>query len=66
MGVKFRDIISPENIKFEDLESKIVALDAANVIYQFLSSIRQADGMPLRDHNQNITSHFSGILYRTS
>ena len=66
MGVKFRDILSPENIKFEDLESKIVALDAANVIYQFLSSIRQADGMPLRDHNQNITSHFSGILYRTS
>ena len=66
MGVKFRDIISPDSIKFEQLESKIVALDAANVIYQFLSSIRQVDGTPLMDQNGNITSHFSGILYRTS
>jgi flap endonuclease-1 len=66
MGVKFRDIITPESIKFEQLESKIVALDAANVIYQFLSSIRQVDGTPLMDQNGNITSHFSGILYRTS
>lgn len=66
MGVKFKDIITPESIKFEDLESKIVALDASNVIYQFLSSIRQADGTPLMDQNRNITSHFSGILYRTS
>ena len=66
MGVKFRDIVSPESIKFERLENKIVALDAANIIYQFLSSIRQADGTPLKDQNGNITSHFSGILYRTS
>ncbi|MTK64941.1 MAG: flap endonuclease-1 [Methanobacterium sp.] len=66
MGVKFKDIVTPENIKFQDLESKIVALDAANVIYQFLSSIRQVDGTPLMDENKNITSHFSGILYRTS
>jgi len=66
MGVKFKDIVTPENIKFQDLESKIVALDAANVIYQFLSSIRQVDGTPLMDQNKNITSHFSGILYRTS
>jgi flap endonuclease-1 len=66
MGVKFRDIVSPESIKFEQLENKIVALDAANIIYQFLSSIRQADGTPLKDQNGNITSHLSGILYRTS
>ncbi len=66
MGVKFRDIVVPESIKFEQLENKIIALDAANIIYQFLSSIRQADGTPLKDQNGNITSHFSGILYRTS
>ena len=66
MGVKFRDIVSPESIKFEQLENKIIALDAANIIYQFLSSIRQADGTPLKDQNGNITSHLSGILYRTS
>jgi flap endonuclease-1 len=66
MGVKFRDLISPEQLKFEDLDGKIVVLDAANVIYQFLSSIRQPDGTPLKDRNGKITSHFSGILYRTS
>jgi flap endonuclease-1 len=66
MGVKFRDIVSTEHIKFEDLEGKTVALDAANIIYQFLSSIRQRDGTPLMDHNGRVTSHFSGILYRTT
>lgn len=66
MGVKFKDIVSPEEISFNDLDGKIVALDAANVIYQFLSSIRQYDGTPLRDENGRVTSHFSGILYRTS
>jgi flap endonuclease-1 len=66
MGVKLKDLISPEHITFQDLDGKTVALDAANVIYQFLSSIRQRDGTPLMDHNRRITSHFSGILYRTS
>jgi flap endonuclease-1 len=66
MGVKFKDIVSSEEIRFEDLNGKVVALDAANVIYQFLSSIRQLDGTPLKDQNGRVTSHFSGILYRTS
>ena len=66
MGVKFKDIVNPEPFKFEDLQGKIVALDAANIIYQFLSSIRQADGTPLMDHQGKVTSHFSGILYRTT
>jgi len=66
MGVKFKDIISPEDISFKDLDGKIIAIDAANTLYQFLSSIRQVDGNPLIDSNGNITSHLSGILYRTS
>ena len=66
MGLKFRDIASSHEIKLNELKGKIVALDAANTIYQFLTSIRQMDGTPLMDHEGNITSHFSGILYRTS
>ncbi|OQD59526.1 flap endonuclease [Methanobrevibacter arboriphilus JCM 13429 = DSM 1125] len=66
MGVKFKDIIEPEIINFKDLNGRIIAIDAANSLYQFLSSIRQADGTPLMDKNGNITSHLSGILYRTS
>jgi len=66
MGLKFKDIVSSHEIKLNDLKDKVVALDASNTIYQFLSSIRQDDGTPLMDHEGNITSHFSGILYRTS
>ncbi|HTX60781.1 MAG TPA: flap endonuclease-1, partial [Methanobacterium sp.] len=66
MGVKFKDIVNPEHIKFDDLKGKTVAIDAANIIYQFLSIIRQTDGTPLMDHRGKVTSHFSGILYRTT
>lgn len=66
MGVKFKDIISPEKINLKDLDGKIIAIDAANTLYQFLSSIRQKDGTSLMDNQGNITSHLSGILYRTS
>lgn len=66
MGVKFKDIVSPEEIYLDDLEGRTVAIDAYNTIYQFLSGIRQRDGTPLMDHNGNVTSHLSGILYRTS
>lgn len=66
MGVKFKDIVNAENVSFKDLDGKIIAIDAANTLYQFLSSIRQVDGTPLMDSKGNITSHLSGILYRTS
>jgi len=66
MGVKFKDIVSPEEINLKDLEGRIVAIDAYNTLYQFLSGIRQRDGSPLRDQEGNVTSHLSGILYRTS
>lgn len=66
MGLKFRDIVTSHEIKIDELKGKTVALDAANTIYQFLSSIRQMDGTPLMDSQGNVTSHLSGILYRTS
>lgn len=66
MGVKFKDIVSPKPINFQDLNGRTVAIDAANSIYQFLSSIRQRDGTPLMDEHGRVTSHLSGILYRTS
>ena len=66
MGVKFKDIVSPEEISLKDLEGRTIAIDAYNTIYQFLSGIRQRDGSPLLDHNGNVTSHLSGILYRTA
>jgi flap endonuclease-1 len=42
----------------------VLCIDAYNILYQFLSSIRQLDGTPLMDKKQRVTSHLSGILYR--
>jgi len=41
-----------------------MVVDAFNILYQFLSTIRQADGTPLMDNKKRITSHLSGIFYR--
>ena len=65
MGVNLRDIVRHEPIEFVDLKGKIIAIDALNSLYQFLASIRQSDGTPLSDSNGRITSHLSGLLYRT-
>ncbi|HJJ41520.1 MAG TPA: flap structure-specific endonuclease, partial [Methanocorpusculum sp.] len=44
----------------------VAAVDAYNALYQFLSGIRQSDGMPLMDDEGRITSHLSGLLFRTA
>ena len=64
MGLNIREIVKKKEIDFVDLKGKIVCVDAFNILYQFLSTIRQADGTPLMDDDGNITSHLSGILYR--
>ncbi len=66
MGVNFKDLIPKTQIKLEDLSGKIIAIDAFNALYQFLSIIRQPDGTPLKDSTGKITSHLSGLFYRTS
>ncbi len=53
-------------ISFEDLAGKTIAVDAYNTIYQFLSIIRQPDGTPLMDTEGRVTSHLSGLFYRTT
>ena len=66
MGVNLRGIVPKTVIKLEDLTGKTVAIDAYNTLYQFLSIIRQPDGTPLKDKTGRVTSHLSGLLYRTS
>ena len=66
MGVNFKDLIPKTPVKLEDLSGKIIAIDAFNAMYQFLSIIRQPDGTPLKDSTGKITSHLSGLFYRTS
>ena len=66
MGVNLRDLVPRTTIKLEDLSGKSIAIDAYNALYQFLAIIRQPDGTPLKDSSGRVTSHLSGLLYRTS
>ncbi|MGC8676266.1 MAG: flap endonuclease-1 [Candidatus Micrarchaeia archaeon] len=54
-----------ERITLDTLNGKTIAIDAYNTIYQFLSIIRQPDGTPLKDSRGEVTSHLSGLFYRT-
>ncbi|MDN5358618.1 MAG: flap endonuclease [Candidatus Diapherotrites archaeon] len=65
MGVALGDIIPRHDIPLDELRAKKIALDAYNALYQFLSAIRQPDGTPLMDRKGRITSHLSGLFYRT-
>ncbi|NLK25635.1 MAG: flap endonuclease-1 [Euryarchaeota archaeon] len=65
MGVNISNIVPVENMRLEDLNGRAVAIDAYNAIYQFLSIIRGPDGTPLKDSYGRVTSHLTGLLYRT-
>ncbi len=66
MGVNLRSIVPIKPVRLEDLSGKSIAIDAYNALYQFLAIIRQPDGTPLKDSTGKVTSHLSGLLYRTS
>lgn len=67
MGVQFGSIIKGREISLEDLSGKTIAVDAFNTLFQFLSIIRDREtGQPLMDSKGRITSHLSGLFYRTA
>lgn len=65
MGIQLTALIEGKDITIEEMFDKRIAIDAFNWIYQFLSTIRQPDGEPLKDSKGNVTSHISGLFYRT-
>src|SRR5438034_6764118 len=66
MGINLSDIVVLEPRKLEDFSGKVLAIDAFNTLYQFLAIIRQPNGTPLMDRKGRVTSHLSGLIYRTS
>jgi flap endonuclease-1 len=66
LGVDLADIVSEQSTTLDELSRKILAVDAYNTLYQFLAIIRQPDGTPLKDRTGRVTSHLSGLLYRTA
>ena len=65
MGVNLRELITGQEIDWSELRGKKIGIDAMNTLYQFLSTIRQPDGTPLMDLNGQVTSHITGLFYRT-
>ncbi|MBU0980718.1 MAG: flap endonuclease-1 [Nanoarchaeota archaeon] len=66
MGVQITELLERKPMAMKDLKGKVIAIDAYNQLYQFLSSIRQQDGRPLSDSKGNTTSHLVGLFSRTT
>ncbi len=66
MGVLLTPIVKPQPIALDDLRGKRVAVDGQGDLYQFLALIRLRDGSPLSDARGRITSHLSGLFFRTT
>lgn len=66
MGVNLSDLTEPKSMEMEDLRGKKVAIDTYNIVYQFMSAIRQPDGYPLCDSKGRTSSHLTGLLHRTA
>jgi len=66
LGVNLTPIIVKHILQLENLKGKGLAVDANNYLYQFLSLIRTRDGTPLKDSHGNITSHLSGLMFRST
>lgn len=64
MGVDIGSLAQPRALSFAELAGKKLAVDGNNTLYQFLSSVRQADGTPLMDSKGRVTGHLAGVFYR--
>lgn len=68
MGVKLGDIIpetAVEKTSLKKLSGRSIAIDAYNILYQFIATIRGPDGRALMDRRGRVTSHLSGLFFRT-
>ncbi len=66
MGVYLTPVITRHQVDLEYFRSKTLAVDAAIELYQFLSIVRLRDGSQLMDSQGHVTSHLSGIVFRTT
>lgn len=66
VGLPFRELVHPQELSWASLADRTLAVDAYNAIYQFLATIRQADGLPFTDNAGATTSHLMGVFYRTT
>ncbi len=64
MGVKITELLKYQDITFSDLEGKIIAVDASNILLSFLNfSPKNTDNIFI-DKTQRVINHLYGLLYR--
>ncbi|MDH5792833.1 MAG: flap structure-specific endonuclease, partial [Candidatus Bathyarchaeota archaeon] len=66
MGVNLTPIVLKQTTSLEGLRGRSFAVDAFNVLHQFLALIRMRDGRPLTDPEGRVTSHLVGLAFRTT
>jgi flap endonuclease-1 len=66
MGIDISKLIEAAPLELRDLSGRTVAIDAFNTLYQFIATIRQPDGTPLKDRDGRVTSHLSGLFHRSA
>lgn len=66
MGIDISKLIEVAPLELGDLSGRTVAIDAFNTLYQFIATIRQPDGTPLKDRDGRVTSHLSGMFHRSA
>lgn len=66
MGFNLSALVVKRQLTLDDLRGRSLAVDANNMLYQFLALIRMRDGTPFTDSKGHITSHLVGLLLRTT
>ena len=66
MGLPLRDLVTAQELPWEALAGRMLAVDGYNAVYQFLATIRQRDGQLFSDTEGRVTSHLMGVFYRTT
>lgn len=66
MGLPLRDLVEAQEIPWDALSGRTLAVDGYNAVYQFLATIRQRDGQLFTDPQGRVTSHLMGVFYRTT
>jgi flap endonuclease-1 len=66
LGVNLTPIVLKETTSLEALRGRNMAVDAFNVLHQFLALIRTREGRPLTDSQGRVTSHLVGLAFRAT
>jgi flap endonuclease-1 len=66
VGLPLKDLVTAQELSWDALAGRSLAVDGFNAAYQFLATIRQRDGQLFTDPDGKVTSHLMGAFYRTT